>query len=651
MYKSEKEKNNMNKLNVVKSKYIESQELTWKELFDGYTELYAITFSSGLQFMNDLIEKFNHAEVIFGCEDVMNSSLSYIMALETTIIEQITKKKALVNLSKAITDGKLEFYISRDTRSHEKIYLLRNEDGNTRVITGSANMSGSAFNGYQRENITYYDDPEAFNWYFKRFVDFRDMCSSEVNKNVITKIYAEGIKLQEHPEELSVVKQAQAAIVEISNDSPDINEVEIVTSVKGLESELKPMLPTPKKNKITFSVKEVSTFIKKHREYQIVKEEKKKAFPKLHIDYDTEKLDFNGQDMSLEPSAEEIENDAECIVNYLDSLSEVYGNTKQAQADYFSFMNWYYASIFMPYLRWYASKSEDALHRFPVYGILYGPSNGGKSTFVKLLAKSMCGKSIPFNSSSDFTTTNVTKLKRGCEGLPINIDDLDKEQFSNHMRMIKADEWGIPEHFINYPAVSMTTNKVPSIEAAISKRMVAFYIDLGIDREYGLKMAKKINNQIKKTGTGLYREYIRLMLPKIHTMIEKMNSEEEYQPDIFSISSETLVQLFQEAGCTAPYIRALTISDYMGDKVVGRNAIEKIRKAWENEKDQFLIDRKHNRLSYSIPKYGNSYELKYIADELPVFLNSVRTGTSLTMDLDKAEEFFDIKFKKKLWNF
>jgi len=640
----------VNTLTVVESKFIGTKELSWEELFEGFDEIYAITFSSGLQFMNHLLDRFSYAEVVMGCEDVVNEGLEYIIAIESAILEQITKKKHLMSISKMIVDNKLKLYISRDSKSHEKIYLLRNADGKTRVITGSANMSRNAFCGYQRENITYYNDKEAFDWYYNRFVEFRDKCSGEANKKVIEKMSAGEVHyLQEHPEDASVMKEAKTVVVEIEQNEPDMDTVEIVANIKGLESELKPLLPKPKKNKIVIMPKDIITFTKKVKEYHVIKEQKKRAFPKLHIDYDTKKVDFNGEEFNLNPDKESVSNDIGCITTFLNSLEGVYGQTKQAQKDYFSYMNWYFASAFMPFLKWNAYSSGSTQQRFPVYGMLYGPSNGGKSTFIRILSKSVCGKEIPLNASPDFTTTNISKLKCGCEGLPINIEDLDGDQFKNHMRMIKNDEWGIQERFINYPAVSMTTNKVPSIEAPISKRMISFFINVGIDREYGLNCDTKMNQIVRKIGNSLYSEYVKRMFSEIEEMVEKMHTDEEYQPDIFKVSSEVLVQIFHEYGYDFSYIRKLSISDYMGDKVVGRNAIDKIVKAWENEKMQFVVDRKRNKLVYNIPKYGNSYELRYIADGLPVSLNAIRSNSSLSMDLDKAEEFFEIKFKKGLF--
>ena len=97
------------------------------------------------------------------------------------------------------------------------------------------------------------------------------------------------------------------------------------------------------------------------------------------------------------------------------------------------------------------------------------------------------------------------------------------------------------------------------------------------------------------------------------------------------------------------YIRVLNHSDYFGERVVGKNAIQKIISAWENEPKQFVVDRKRNKLVYTYPENANMYELRYINDELPPKLNSHVNSRSLSMDLDEAEKFFGRKFKKKIF--
>ena len=83
--------------------------------------------------------------------------------------------------------------------------------------------------------------------------------------------------------------------------------------------------------------------------------------------------------------------------------------------------------------------------------------------------------------------------------------------------------------------------------------------------------------------------------------------------------------------------------------MVGRNAINKIINAWENERKQFTIDKKKNKLIYSYPDGALTHELKYICDELPPKLKSKVASRSLVMELDMACEFFGIKFKKSIF--
>ena len=60
------------RLQVVKSQFIESQSVSWQDLFEGFDEIYAISFSSGIQFMMQLLNRFEYAEVIFGCEGLVD---------------------------------------------------------------------------------------------------------------------------------------------------------------------------------------------------------------------------------------------------------------------------------------------------------------------------------------------------------------------------------------------------------------------------------------------------------------------------------------------------------------------------------------------------------------------------------------------------
>jgi len=50
------------RLDVVKLDYVESGALSWRELFSGFDRLKAITFSSGIGFVYQLLDLFKEAD-------------------------------------------------------------------------------------------------------------------------------------------------------------------------------------------------------------------------------------------------------------------------------------------------------------------------------------------------------------------------------------------------------------------------------------------------------------------------------------------------------------------------------------------------------------------------------------------------------------
>lgn len=636
-------------LKVVHATFTSAEKHDWADLFSGYDELYAVTFSSSIDFVNKVIKKFRHATIIYGCEGVMSSDTAAVIAMQATAVKEIVKHKTAVSMAKRMEDGSLELYVSRDTKSHEKIFILKGE-GKARVITGSANMSASAFCGLQRENIVCFDDQDAYDYYKTLFDDFLSACSDNVSLDVVNALVADENYLDENITEVPIVKTVDSKKMVFLEEREDSGEAEIVASVKGLEAELKPMLPKMKRDsgKVLITGEVTRALKRKYAEHRDMQKAKVKKLPKLHIDYETEVLDFNGKQINLTPTSEQIKSDITCIDNYFSGFSSFNGNIKQNKKEYFSFMNWFFASVFMPHMRIIASKNNFDVTPFPVVGIIYGDSNGGKSTFTKLLTKLMCGHRVPLNSSGDFTSTGIEDLKRGREGLPIVIDDLAKAQFHTHNeKVIKDDEWGLAEHFENYPAVVITTNKLPSISPDISKRAITCHIDAKISKEAGAKNSKRINESMKAASTAFFGEYVCRMLAELEIMADSMKIEEDYFPDIFKVSSDVICSIVEEnIGELPPYMSRLEYSDYFGDKAVSRSAIEKLLRAWENEKKQFTVDRKNNKLIYSCPENGRAYELKYIYEELPPLLNAQLNATNIVMDLDQAEQLFETKFKK-----
>lgn len=236
--------------------------------------------------------------------------------------------------------------------------------------------------------------------------------------------------------------------------------------------------------------------------------------------------------------------------------------------------------------------------------------------------------------------------------MPIMIEDLAKQQYeANYEKIIKDDYYGMSENRVNYPAISITANKIQSLTQDATKRAVYFRTDITTDKETGVKNAKMVNDSIASVTSALFGEYARRMIPVVKEMENRMmDGSQDYSPDILNESSKVLVEIFSENLSKCPkYIRELSYGDYFGDSIIGRTAIERVMNAWRHQKDNFSINRKDNKLTYTIPDSA-SYELGYLVNELPSSLNAKKLGGMLTMDLDKANEVFGIRFRKGLFD-
>lgn len=564
-------------LSVVKAVYADTVETNWEELFDGFDRLYAITFSSGIEFVNKVINKFSYAEVVFGCEKIIANDIAAIMSVQIDSVQRLAKSKSAGNLANRLDDGSLQLYVSRDTKSHEKIFILESADHKrVRVITGSANMSASAFCGIQRENIVCFDDEEAFSHYKVLFETFKETCSDNVSYKAVVNTMNQEDYLKENIKEVPVfqsIEKQKLIFLEQAQPEDEV-EYEIVADVKKMQELVKPIMPKMpvQGNRIVVASEPMRVFTKRYTEVRRVAAEAVKQLPKLHIDYDAGTMTFNDENIDLNPNLSEVAKNIKSIQKFFSGMDYFYGDVEQAKKDYFKYMTWYLATPFMAYLRYFASRNNYDTKLFPMYGVIYGDSNGGKTTFIKFLVKLMSGETVKMNTTEDFTATRIDGLKRVCEGLPLNIDDLAKTQFQNHSeRVIKNDEWGISDRLVNYPAVSITSNKITSLTKDLSKRAIICRIGAKIDNERGAKNSKRVNESMSELTTAFYGEYVRRMLVCIDEMTTEMRENangKEYFPDIFHASSSVIADIFEACGIDLPdYVRILYYNDYMGDEL------------------------------------------------------------------------------------
>jgi hypothetical protein len=566
------------KLDVVRAEFEGAETLTWEELFDGFDSLYAVTYSSGMDFICKLLRKFTYAEIVFGFDEIISYSLQEVMAYQSKLIERLRENdnKNKHDLISRIDGSSLRLLAARKQLSHEKIYLLEAKDGRKRVVMGSANMSRAAFSGGQRENICYMDGDRAFDWYYCCFEQLRENSSDNISSQAIA-MADTGENLEELPI-ARTVKIQKALVIEPSAEARE--DIRFVLDVKNLANKLASFTPkADKKGKIMLSPEVVMQTRRRLIAASTQEKELRSEYPQLIVDVENQTVLLNDVLQDLNPPAKEIAKDVALFLEYMQGYEKFHGDVIYTQARYYELANWFFATPFLAHMRNMAVLFNQNLLPYPVFGLVYGQSKAGKTSFLETLLKMMIGQK-PKISAPEFTRKTIENLKLTVKGSPIIVDDLTQTRFSQHaIETIKNDDFGVAEQLLHYPAVVISANEdVKAVAPEVIRRTVVCRVQASL-KNTELMKSSIVRRVQRNIGTAFYREYLRRMLNEMPDMLDELKSDEDVSPpDILAVSSEiihTIINEYTDSKMPA-YVRTLTLENYFEERVTGSHAIKTI---------------------------------------------------------------------------
>ncbi len=560
-----------NELNVVHSR-VEKISAFDRSLFAGFCSMRALTYTSSIPMILGLLKDFEYEnfECVFGHNGVLSRSAADILAFQATIDEMLnsgfvgikgmSEERRNVIYNRA-ANGSVQFYVVKDAIAHAKIYLLERE-GLHRVIVGSANLSETAFSGRQAETLVVFDNDEtAWRHYSGQYEAVRSIAT---NKLPIREepIPAEFLPIEETP----LLKEAEANENGVTVYIPALQEDEEKYSIPHILTKVEHIKPVrqkaladirPDKNG---NIKFVPRIVKQMtRIVTSVGSVGNEEAPATYLSYDGRRFTLSGSEMSLDTDFCGVRNDVEAWLEFFSNYENGFvGDVSRLQRDYFTFMCWFYFSPLMCDLRNAALRKGTFSFDQPMFAVLYGSSNCGKSSLVETLMISMFSKPRVVDAR-DFTRRNLRSLQQEYKRFPVVFDDVTKDRFNRHADEIIKDET-IP--YSEYPCFALSMNAdARNFRPEIIKRSLMIYTRTALPgdaTEQRRKLKRSVFDIQERLTTALYREYLRRALVKV-TEANHLGDE----VDALSISSEVLCDIFSAVGVQMPdWCGQITLQEY-----------------------------------------------------------------------------------------
>ena len=555
-------------IQVFDIKVLGTRAVPWRDLFEGFQTLKVITFSASVPAILDVAQMFDDVEITFGSERVLSREIAALeqatAAAGYRFTDALADQKAFIErfvrpslsqrgeqLLQRVQDGTLRFRLLRQVPSHAKLYLLAGEN-RFRVITGSANLSFAALRGRQRETFFVSEDEADYRRFMAYYAENEERSDPvAVDLLVIGSNRSDdpSLAVPDDPVEVQDVPcfrflRAQGAIVEAPR--PPVTS-ELSTSAMRQASELGTELRqlSLDRNRSGATVVTANGFARAYRAHASRPiTDKTDRVQKVRIDLETSLITLDGRPwhrLGAPVPWPEVQGDAHLLGPYFEGFGRFYGDAAGVSRSYWVLACWLYAAPFAPLLRSAALRHDGSPLAYPVHAVLYGRSDGGKTMFSRVISRSMFGVEQLIRGQH-FTTARALGLREQLGAIPLLIDDVNRDRFSQYVPdLVKFDH----ESGEGYAPILISTNRdVTAVTPDLRKRMIVCHIDGARPRSIPEAPARAA---LSKIGTALYRTYLDRLAPRIPSLLRELAETPENPPDLLRLSSETLGELLGEA--------------------------------------------------------------------------------------------------------
>ena len=456
---------------------------TIDDLFSGFDSIRAITFSYDIAFINDIMKNFKYGEILLGAPFLVQKDTKMTEFLAETLTnakEAADAVRKYPELSDMMINGDLVIHTPTFILDHRKIYLLSSDDGKTRVIKASANMSGRAWNGERMEFYEYDDSEFAYDSYKADFETAWEN-SEEIPAKIIS------VKKTDDPiESNAIIKKLKETGNTIILQQPiqgseedEFTNIKYVIEHDSTREEYKALLAgvnlKSKQGLIELIPKTIEKLEfnnrKRIQQKKIKVNNVTEQYPNMEYDCYEKSAKINDVEMNLNPSADEVKKDIEELIGLFNNFDQfVSRDVNKLKMTHFKLLNAMFCSPYNAKLRCTAKIKGVPVSSLPLFMLATSKtSNCGKTFMARAVLKMMTGRELDVINKESCKKEDIRFIQAGCKGIPVFVDELDNAYLSRIKDIIKNPEKCEDNQLESQPMIVFASNEADEPDEIIRK--------------------------------------------------------------------------------------------------------------------------------------------------------------------------------------
>jgi hypothetical protein len=569
---------------AIKVRFVEEVPFSL-EAIEGADRVLALTYSASEGLIRDLAPKVGEMEVILG-HPIPMAKLEHLLALQKFILEGAqVEVKGDERLLEALREGRLRILLSRRA-SHAKLFLV--EKGERRfAILGSANLSRRALEGGQVEIILMVEDEEVverLSAFYREMREEADIVRPEVLVRPI------------NPEDLPILEKAEKGpvVLRVPEEVPVPYRIEFVLKQARVYE------PVAKEAKVKQGALEIPPKAVKALRLGKTPSEENGAPPFLEVrEWEGGVFVLGELRPFLPPDAPEVRDEALVMARFLNRyLAGYFLHEEEAQEQaesYFHLWAWYWTAPVMSRLLRRAHLEGLPPHNYPLYALVFGKSGAGKTTFLKLLSRSLVGVPVDPVPGTELGKRALLAIHESGSEFPVVFDDVTQRDFSEKVEPVVKSLYEVPRGTLTPVAFSFNASQAYTPPEEIRRRAFLVRAQAVLD-ETRPEVANRLRSEVGQDLLAVRGAFFRAFVPRL---LEATEGERDWLLASTRILTEFLGEVL---GAPPPWAKPTSLAELSQSRLA--EVRDKMRALLKLHRLEWKSGRPHLRLGPDARRIG-----------------------------------------------